>query len=132
MTTEKDPYLVLLDQQIKLLSGLDKDNLGCRIGAVGHRWRQVQPDWKPETKGVVAMAKQCTVCDTIVRFSVSARYGEMLSSPKYEYPDDYKLHPGGQRIRPQAVRAEWVKRMRNFELPPIVQIAHDKPVTRLD
>jgi hypothetical protein len=122
--TEKDPYLVMLDKQIRALGKLDEVNLGCRIGAIGHRWQQVQPDWKPDVKGVTAIAKQCTVCDTIVRYNISTRYGEYLGHPRYEYPDDYQLPTTGDRIRPQAVRAEWAKRMRAAVLPEMIQLEH--------
>ena len=120
--TEKDPYLDLLDKQIKALSKLENVDLGCRIGAQGHNWQQVQPDWKPTLKGVQAMAKQCKNCKTIVRANVSARYGEYLTGPTYEYPDGYQLPSTGERIRPQSVRAEWIKRMRAAVLPEIEPI----------
>jgi hypothetical protein len=129
----RDPYLALLDRQIKRLAKLEQINLGCRVGAVGHNWQQVQPDWTPTVKGVVAIAKQCLICETIVRYNISARYGEYLSSPRYEYPDGYILPGSGERIRPQAVRAEWAKRMRNAALPPMIQLDHisnrELPVT---
>ena len=112
----KDPYLVLLDTQIRALGKLEEDMVRCRIGAEGHAWKQVKPDWVNTTRGVVAMAKQCQKCHTIIRVNVSARYGEYLSSPVYEYPDDYQLPSTGSRIRPQAVRAEWVKRIKAQQL----------------
>lgn len=118
----KDPYLILLDRQIKALGKLEEGMLVCRIGAAGHNWQMVQPDWKPAVKGVVPVAKQCLICGTIVRFNISARYGEYLSSPRYEYPDGYSLHGVAERIRPQAVRAEWAKRMRKSVLPEIIPL----------
>lgn len=124
MTTDKDPYLVLLDTQIKALSQLSDVDLGCRIGAQGHNWRQVQPDWDPKLKGVQAMAKQCVNCKTIVRANVSARYGEYLAKPVYEYPAEYQLPSTGERIRPQAVRAAWAKKMKAAMLPEIEPIDH--------
>ena len=116
----KDPYLVLLDRQIKRLSALDQSLLSCRIGAVGHNWQQVQPDRKPSRRGAMPMAKQCLICGTISRYEVSARFGEYLSKPSYEYPDGYLLEKSDERIRPQAVRAEWAKRMRGAVLPEMV------------
>jgi hypothetical protein len=120
VSIEKDPWLVLLDGQIKQLSKLDDTYMACRIGAVGHNWRAVQPDWKPPA-GVTAMAKQCTHCTTIVRMNVSTRYGEVLSSPRYEYPDGYQIPSGtnGEHIRSQAVRATWARKLREQVLPEI-------------
>lgn len=121
MATEpKDPYLVLLDRQIKALSELEQSHLSCRQGAVGHNMQQVQPDRKPSMRGVVAMAKQCLICGTIVRYEVSERYGEYIRKPTYDYPDDYLVTGIGERIRPQAVRAQWAKRMKNAVLPEMV------------
>jgi hypothetical protein len=126
----KDPYLILLDKQIKQLSKLEQSNLGCRIGAVGHNWQQVQPDWKPTIKGVQPMAKQCLICGTIVRYNISVRYGEYLSHPRYEYPEGYNLKSVTERIRPQAVRAEWARRMRNAVLPQMV--FSEEPTTTVE
>ena len=116
---ELNQFLVQLDLQIKALSGLADTDLGCRVGATGHRWTQVQPDWHPNVKGVTAMALQCDTCTTVKRWTISDRYGEYLSRPVYDYPDDYLLPSTGLRIKPQAVRAVWAKRLRKHKLPPI-------------
>ena len=116
--SEKDPWLVLLDGQIKELAQLDQTYLECRIGALGHNWRAVKPDWKP-SQGVTAMAKQCTHCTAVVRMNVSTRYGEILASPRYEYPEGYQVKASNGPIRSQAVRATWAKKLRESVLPEI-------------
>lgn len=116
---ELNAFLADLDLQIKALNGLSDVDLGCRVGAIGHRWTQVEPDWKPNVGGVTAMAKQCDICTTVVRWTISNRYGEYLNKPVYDYPDDYLIPRGGPRIKPQATRAVWAKRLRKRKLPPI-------------
>lgn len=114
--TEKDPYLVLLDKQIKRTEDLATDHLGCRQGALNHAWHLVQPDFDPKVRGVRAMAQQCQRCLTIKRSIVSVRYGELMAPPTYEYPEGYQLHKKpsdgkGRIVSAQAVRAAFVRRV---------------------
>lgn len=125
MTEEKDPWLVLLDRQVKRTSELSDDHLSCRLGALNHAWKLVQPDWKP-TKGVKAVAQQCQRCLCIKRSNVSIRYGELLSPPTYEYPEGYQLikrpTEKGRILSAQAVRAAFVKRLVGDELDPMIML----------
>lgn len=128
--TEKDPYLVLLDKQIKRTEDLATDHLGCRQGALNHAWHLVQPDWNPKVRGVKAVAQQCQRCLTIKRSIVSVRYGELMAPPTYEYPDGYQLHKKasdgkGRIVSAQAVRAAFVKRvMKELDTLPEMVVIH--------
>jgi hypothetical protein len=128
--TEKDPYVELLDVQIKSTKALSTEHLSCRRGAMGHAWQPVQPDWDPHTRGVVPVASQCSRCLTIRRQNVSKRFGEQLTTPTYEYPEGYQLRRDGDTKGPalmaQAVRAAFVQRMLKDvnDLPEIVQLDH--------
>lgn len=115
-----DPDRVQIARQIKALLELDSDMLTCRIGAIGHHMRQVQPDRTPSRKGLIPMAKQCTHCTTIVRYEVD-KDGRYWHKPVYDYPDDYLASGIGERIRPQAVRAVRARTLDQAALPPIVQ-----------
>lgn len=128
--TEKDPYLVLLDDQIDRTKVLSTEHLSCRQGALNHAWHLVQPDWKPQ-RGVRAVAQQCSRCYTIKRSNVSIRFGELLAPPTYEYPEGYQLakKPGdkGRIVSAQAVRAAFVKRADTSNLPPMVVLHEPDP-----
>ena len=128
--TEKDPYLVLLDKQIKRTNDLATDHLSCRQGALNHAWHLVQPDWKPKVRGVRPVAQQCTRCFTIKRSNVSERFGELMSSPTYEYPEGYQLvkkpSDKGRIVSAQAVRAAFVKRVKDqLENLPTMVVLHE-------
>lgn len=126
MTTEKDPYLVLLDKQIKRTANLSTEHLSCRQGALNHAWQAVQPDWDPKIRGVKAVAMQCTRCLAIKRQNVSVRYGELMASPSYEYPEGFTLHKHptekGRILSAQAVRAAFLKRVAEdiYTLPEMI------------
>jgi hypothetical protein len=123
--TEKDPYLELLERQIKRTADLTDDYLSCRQGALSHAWQAVQPDWDPNVKGVRAVAFQCTRCLAIKRQNVSVRYGELMGPPSYEYPEGFMLSrkptDTGRILSAQAVRAAFVKRVKSA-LPPMQAI----------
>lgn len=123
MSEPKDPYLTLLDRQIKRTVELTFDHLSCRQGALNHSWQPVEPDFSTNLRGARAMAMQCTRCFAIKRYVVSKRYGEYLSDPVIEYPEGYLLTrrsgEKGRVVSAQAVRAAFVKRLED-ELPPMV------------
>lgn len=133
MTEPKDPYLSLLDRQIKRTTELSFDHLSCRQGALNHSWQPVEPDFATKLRGARARADQCTRCFAIKRYVVSRRYGEYLSDPKIEYPEGYLLNRRAQEkgriVSAQAVRAAFVKRLED-DLPPMVIL--DIPEEPLD
>ncbi len=125
MTSEKDPYLVLLDEQIKRTGVLTTEHLSCRQGALNHAWHLVQPDWKP-LKGVRAIAQQCSRCLAVKRSNVSIRYGELLAAPTYQYAEGYQIKKKaterGRILSAQAVRAAFMKRTSTDALPEMIPV----------
>ena len=117
MATEKDPYIQLLNRQIKRTDRLSVTHLGCRRGAQGHSWIPVKPDFEVKVRGATAVAFQCQQCLAIKRGVVSNRYGEWLSKPTIEYPEGYLIPKAkgetGPTVSAQAVRAAFVKRVQS-------------------
>lgn len=113
MTLENDEYVKQIKAQVKELGKVPLHMLGCRRGAMGHHWQLVRPDWKPTSRGVVGMAKQCTNCYAVMRVDVSRRFGEYLSRPRYDYPEGYLMHGTNEMgpITSRAVRAAFLSRM---------------------
>jgi hypothetical protein len=121
-TKNKDPYIVEHDAQVRLLKDISDDDLACRIGALGHAWQAVQPDFD-SPPGLDPIAKQCIHCTAVGRADVSQRYGQIVGKWRYNYPDGYlvKLPSTGGRIKSTAVRSEWARRLRSAVLPPIME-----------
>ena len=121
---DSEPFIEQRLAEISYVKNLTTDHLGCRRGALGHGWRYVTPDWKPRIKGVTAVAKQCHVCKTVVRYNISTRLGEKLDVPRYQYPIGYRLSkdPDGARATSGAVSAEFARRMRKAVLPDMEHV----------
>lgn len=131
MTTEQDPYVQLLKRQISRARQLSTEHLSCRRGALGHNWLAVRPDFEVKVKGALAVAYQCQSCLAIKRGVVSKRFGEWLSNPNVEYPDNYLIRKekgeSGPSLSAQSVRATFVARVQAEldGLPPITELRHD-------
>lgn len=114
----------IIRRQVKMLGSVSLDHLSCRRGATGHLWHLVQPDWTPDSSGVIALAKQCQRCFAIMRVNVSKRFGEYLDNPRYQYPRGYliKRDPNMPPIRTSSVRAAFLDRVSNEldDLPMMV------------
>lgn len=100
----------LITRQRKRLKKLDDKYIACRVGSERHHWYRVKPDWTPPNAAVAALAYQCATCRTVKRQEIDAKYGLILGSPSYEYPDGYLLKrtdkDGDDRLMsPNAVRA---------------------------
>lgn len=80
----------LVTRQIKRLKEKDPGLIRCRVGADRHHWERVQPDWEP-SNSAMPVAYQCARCDCIKRMDVDPKYGFIIGSPNYEYPDGYLL-----------------------------------------
>lgn len=99
----------LITRQRKRLDKLQDAFLACRVGAIRHHWERVLPDWLP-SGAAIAMAFQCSACRTVKRYEVDPKYGIIIGTTRYEYPDGYKLRReegdgSEQLVSPNAVRA---------------------------
>ena len=107
----------LLDRQINRAGRLSTDLLVCRVGGDRHHWVQCEPDYIPQVG--VAIAHQCSVCNTIKRAVVAPRSGEVLAC-SYQYPAGFQLprgddmEPGERQLSAASVRVALLNKERSF------------------
>lgn len=123
VTQEPDPYIKMLRAQIKRAKQLDPELMRCRRGLLGHAWEFRRPDWESKTPGVVPVARQCLRCGAIARYDISAKYGEQLSAPRYQYPDGYLDQRGKDQppLSAQSLRAAFAERLKS-DLPDLKDV----------